>query len=129
MGTFDTLQCEMDLPEGAKAIAEWQTKDLECALMTYAIRPDGRLVDARIRMEPKPGTPPAPKLLTRAYSDWHNAWYERKEGPDQPVSFTGLITFYAMAADKTWWEFCALVEQGRCLRIDQIEPEAPSSGS
>ena len=56
MGMFDNIQCDMPLPAGAEGVSEWQSKDLDCSMTHYAIRSDGRLVDAQIRMEPNGGS-------------------------------------------------------------------------
>lgn len=122
MGMFDDLKCEMPLPEGVPA-GGWQTKSLDCSMTHYAIRADGQLVDERIRMEPKPGTPPQPDFLSEEYLAWHRTWWEEKRGPDKPVDYTGEIRFYTLdRATKQWWEFCAFIEGGRCFKIVQIAP-------
>lgn len=122
MGMFDNISCDMPLPEGAGDVLEWQTKDLDCSMTHYAIRSDGRLVDARIRMEPKTGAPDAPEFLSKEYRDYRQKWFEAKEGPDAPVNFTGSVNFYGQSGDGQWWEFCAFIEGGTCFKIIQIEP-------
>jgi hypothetical protein len=122
MGMFDNINCEMPLPEGAGGVLEWQTKDLDCSMTHYAIRNDGRLVDAQIRMEPKPGAPAAPEFMSKEYCDYRREWWDLKEGPDVPVNFTGAVTFYGSDKSDQWWEFCAFIEDGTCFKIVQIKP-------
>lgn len=124
MGMFDDLRCEVRLP--ARPDAElrgfgYQTKDLDCELNQYVIRPDGRLVDANIRMEQKRGAPPAPDMLSDEYFDWHRTWFERKEGPDIPSRHTGSVNFYTGWGKGEWIEFCAFVEDGTVTKIKAIE--------
>lgn len=122
MGMFDYITCDMPLPEGSGGVREWQTKDLDCSMSHYAIRSDGRLVDARIRMEPKAGAPDAPEFMSQEYIDYRREWWEMKEGPDVPVNFTGAVTFYGNDGSDQWWELCAFIENGKCFKIAQIEP-------
>lgn len=122
MGMFDHIHCDMQLPDGAKSVREWQTKDLDCSMSHYAIRSDGRLVDVRARMEPKPGAPKEPEFLSEEYFDHRRKWWERKVGPDAPVDFTGGVNFYGRDDGGQWWEFCAFIENGNCFKIVQIEP-------
>lgn len=114
----------MDLPEGARHIQGWQTKDLGCSMECIAIRSDGSLVNVNIRMEQKAGAPPSPEFMDRDYITWRDEWMERKEGPDKPVQFTGSVNFYSEDGDGTWWEFCAFIRDGKCFEIIQIEPVA-----
>ena len=45
MGMFDTLQCEIPLPDGFKPEdGEFQTKDLDCCLETYTLTAEGKLL-------------------------------------------------------------------------------------
>jgi len=44
MGMFDTVYCEYPLPDARHQALDFQTKNLECALDTYTITQDGRLV-------------------------------------------------------------------------------------
>ena len=44
MGLFDTVHCEYPLPDARHQGLEFQTKDLDCALDTYTITIDGRLL-------------------------------------------------------------------------------------
>lgn len=44
MGLFDTITCEVPLPEAEHQDLEFQTKDLECLMLHYVITRDGRLV-------------------------------------------------------------------------------------
>jgi hypothetical protein len=128
MGMFDYFKCEMPLPDGTPAL-DWQTKSLECGMNWYAIRENGQLVDRRIRRDLKPDAPEQPEvtrfedIIRGPYAEWSRDWWEPKEGPDEPVNYTGEIKFYSMEdATQQWWEFCAFVESGRCFKIVQIEP-------
>jgi hypothetical protein len=122
MGMFDDLQCDMELPIQATKIA-WQTKCLERNLNKYAIRKDGRLVDTCSRIEAKEGAPPAPNedLLSEEYGNWRADWFEHKVGPDVPVDFTGSVNFYGQDERKRWWEFCAFIENGICIKMQPVE--------
>lgn len=122
MGMFDYIKCDMPLPDDAQGVREWQTKDLDSSMSHYAIRSDGRLVDAQIRMEPKPGAPELPDLLSKEHLAVYRKWWELKEGPDIPVNYTGSVTFYGNDASQQFWEFCAFIENGRCFKITQTEP-------
>ena len=44
MGLFDTVRCNYPLPDPRHQDLEYQTKDLECAMDTYTITREGRLV-------------------------------------------------------------------------------------
>ena len=122
MGMFDNIKCEMPMPEAASDVREWQTKDLDRPMTSYAIRGDGRLVDAQVRMERKPGAPAAPKMFSPEYAAYRRQWWELKQGPDIPVNFTGSVTFYGSDSTDKWWEFCAFIENGTCFKIVQIKP-------
>ena len=50
MGLFDTVRCRYRLPDSRLQDAEFQTKDLDCLLLTYTVTEEGRLrVDFRDR--------------------------------------------------------------------------------
>jgi|TARA_R110002124_G_scaffold281306_1_gene455404 hypothetical protein len=123
MGMFDDIKCDMSLP-GPCPVDDFQTKDLDCTMTHYAIRRDGRLVDANIRMEKKAGAPPDPgkAFMDRDHIEWHRKWWERKEGPDIPMEYTGSVNFYSNDKDDVWWEFCAFVRAGVVTEIIQISP-------
>jgi hypothetical protein len=44
MGLFDTVHCEYSLPDPKYQDLEFQTKDLDCFLLSYTITGDGRLI-------------------------------------------------------------------------------------
>lgn len=44
MGLFDTIRCEYPLPDPSHQDLEYQTKDLDRAMLHYTITADGRLV-------------------------------------------------------------------------------------
>lgn len=57
MGMFDTVRCEYPLPNARHQDLEFQTKNLECALFTYIITREGRMIR---RAWSRPGEKPNP---------------------------------------------------------------------
>lgn len=74
------------------------------------------------------GAPESPELLSPEYLAHYQEWWEQKEGPDIPVEYAGSVTFYGQAGDE-WWEFCAFIQNGKCVRILQVEPVQPKGPS
>jgi hypothetical protein len=56
MGIFDTIRCEMPLPDG-RAMPDdgFQTKSLSCSMEHYTITADGRLIHHRRSLLPASG--------------------------------------------------------------------------
>ena len=103
MGLYDSIFCEMPLPDGYVPNRECQTKALDNELATYRITPEGRLV------REKTGT-------------------FRENRPEPPVDMEhhGYIVFCdidgdANADDATWHEYQAKFTDGQCVEIALIE--------
>jgi hypothetical protein len=109
MGMFDTVYCEYPLPDARHQDLDFQTKNLECALDTYTITRDGRLV-------------------RRAGSGW-GANLDR----DVEWSLHGDIRIYTSvkSEDPSWVEYVVRFTHGRVQWIRPLEevqkdPDLPS---
>lgn len=123
MGMYDNVHCEMELPEGARRVQEWQTKSFDAPMLGhYRIKADGLLFLDKWHVETKEGAPPRPHPGDRAVFDWHDQWVVRVNDPSEELPFTGAIEFYGNDPDDTWWEFIALFDEGRCIKLKQVEP-------
>ncbi len=62
MGMFDSLRCEVPLPDGREFKGLAQTKSLDCLMDTYRITADGRLEREIVEFEdvPEHERPPEP---------------------------------------------------------------------
>src|SRR3954451_23376017 len=100
MGMFDTVYCEYPLPDARHQDLEFQTKNLECALFTFTITRDGRLV-------------------RRAWRGW------RGDSPDSDVEWLlhGDIRFYTSVKteEPSWIEYVARFTHGRIEWIRPLE--------
>jgi hypothetical protein len=100
MGMFDTVYCEYPLPDVRHQDLEFQTKNLDCALFTFTITRDGRLV-------------------RRASSGWG------RESPDSDVEWLlhGDIRFYTSVKteEPSWIEYIARFTHGRVEWIRPLE--------
>ena len=101
MGLFDTVYCEYPLPDARHQDLDFQTKNLECALDTYTITQDGRLV-------------------RRARRGW-----ETGEVLDRDVEWPlhGDIRLYASvkSEDPSWIEYAVRFTHGRVEWIRPLE--------
>lgn len=109
MGMFDTVYCEYPLPDARHQDLDFQTKNLDCALFTYTITRDGRLV-------------------RRAGSGFGG-------GPDRDVEWPvhGDIRIYTSVEteDPSWVEYVVRFTHGRVewirpLAEVQKDPDVPS---
>ena len=98
MGMFDTIYCEYPLPEAAHQTLDFQTKNLECALDTYTITSDGRLVRHARR----------------------GGLWKTPEDHDVEWPLHGDIRFYT-SKDKVWIEYVARFTHGQ---VEWIRPLA-----
>ena len=102
MGLYDSLRCELPLPDGYDrgALAEFQTKDLGCAMATYAITAEHRLV------------------CTEPAGLWPCGLWELA-APGTPLPFHGVLTFYDIDPDtRAWHEYVATFTSGVCASIE-----------
>lgn len=81
MGLFDTVVIKYPMPEEARGVTEWQTKDLICYMRHYEITPEGRLVlldpeDEVVPEEERPyfGTPKWESPIWQAYGSVRSVW-------------------------------------------------------
>ncbi len=100
MGMFDTVYCEYPLPNARHQDLEFQTKNLECALFTFTITRDGRLV-------------------RRGRRGWG------RDSPDSDVEWLlhGDIRFYTSVKteEPSWVEYLARFTHGRVEWIRPLE--------
>ncbi|HEY4594677.1 MAG TPA: hypothetical protein VIJ61_19820 [Thermoanaerobaculia bacterium] len=99
MGMFDTVSCEYPLPNARHQDLEFQTKNLECALFTYIITREGR-------------------LIRRA---WNRSG--EKQNPDVEWLLHGDIRFYTSVKteEPSWVEYVARFTHGRIEWIRPLE--------
>ena len=126
MGMFDYVRVLYPLPEGAPGPdAGWQTKDTdEQYLMTYELRADGTLWLERWRKEALPDAPLMPDDPDE-WIKWERQWTKRVDDPPEQVKMTGAVNFYTFTeshrASATWWEFCALFDDGALLALREVD--------
>lgn len=97
MGMFDTVNCEVPLPEPVPPRSGWlQTKDLGCSMDTFTIRKDGTL--------------------------WQKGWGDLAE---KQVPFHGILNFYTYEKD-VWYEYTAKFTDGKLQGIEAVRaPDNP----
>ena len=103
VGLFDDVICEYPLPgwpEGEEP--RFQTKDLDCAMDTYRITPDGRLLASRYE-HASDGT--------RRRVGWRDT-----EHHDYLVFYTSV----ERAGDREWFEYRAKFTDGRIVDLLRI---------
>ncbi len=107
MGMFDTVYCEYPLPNPRHQDLEFQTKNLECALFTFTITRDGRLV-------------------RRGRRGWG------RDSPDSDVEWLlhGDIRFYTSVKteEPSWVEYVARFTHGRIEWIRPLEEAQKDPG-
>ena len=100
MGMFDTVYCEYPLPNERHQGLDFQTKNLECALFTYTVTRDGRLV-------------------RRARSGWG------RDNPDSDVEWLlhGNIRIYTSVKteEPSWIEYVVRFTHGRVEWLRSLE--------
>lgn len=96
MGMFDTLHFEYPLPDPQHQNLDFQTKDLECALLDFTVTRDGRLIGRVGRFGGGPGR-------------------------ETEYPFHGDLQFYTSTADKTWIEYVARFKYGHVQWIQPFE--------
>ena len=98
MGLFDTVRCDMPLPDGYDGDDGFQTKSLDCEMDTYRITAEGRLI--------------------------REVWDSE---PAYDMYFHGIINFYCFEGhdpkDWVWHEYNAKFTDGVCESITVAESE------
>lgn len=104
MGMFDTIYCDLDLPDGFNQDhnRSFQSKYLECLLDDYRINEDRKLV------------------LEREFDG------ERAVSPNKHIDFHGMLRFYTYdgdinSNDYIWHEYNAKFTDGECVDILLVE--------
>ena len=102
MGMFDSIFCEIPLPDGYAPNRPCQTKALDNELAIYRITPEGRLVQEETGIF-------------------------KGDRPDPPVDMEhhGYIVFYDIEGDASdddamWHEYKAKFTDGQCIEIALI---------
>lgn len=125
MGLYDSVLCEAPLPwpktYTGNQDRSFQTKDLDCCLLTYKITADGRLYKIESTYEEVRVTPEIAKERKDNKTVWLNAYTEQKLIGTTlvPMSFTGSITFYDFiegAELDHWVEFIGLFSNGFLIK-------------
>lgn len=90
MGMFDTIKCEVPLPDPVPPEKAWlQTKDFARTLATYTIRADGTL------------------------------WTDEYGDPTQLTEYHGFLNFYTFEND-VWYEYKAKFTDGKLQGIETV---------
>jgi hypothetical protein len=119
MGMFDYLHCQYPLPvDGANALL-YQTKDMECGLDHYEIRPDGTLWFEEYETEDR--SDPTAVGLMRFKGSLSKVRRHYEPMPE----FTGEIRFYTTLSDDHggWIEWSAYFVEGAIKELHLIRHE------
>ena len=91
MGMFDTIRCDMPLPDGQTTTHDFQTKFFDYPYGNeFRITPDGKLVTVKSQVA----------HLEEGLLEYH-----------------GLLRFYDLDAEKVWHEYEAKFTDGLCTEI------------
>ena len=109
MSMFDTVKCDMSLPDGYQPESSFQTKDMGNEMAHYRITSQGRLVRET------------------------EGWFENEElDPPKDTNYHGMVRFYDLENSEeypddrsrcTWHEYDAKFTDGQCVDITQIPRE------
>ena len=121
MGMFDTITCEMPLPEPKPPDGLWwQTKDFECEMARYTITEDGRLIYHSFHYESTPQEKlPYPDAEPGSFKSICGILTVVSDG-DVEMPHHGDVRFYSSDDHGGWWEYLARFTEGRCVRIDLV---------
>lgn len=123
MGMFDSLRCEMLLPETPVPCPnnDFQTKCTPDQYLTpYTITKDGRLSWRPYTMEEVP-------LGERPNSEFpFIGCVRRVERDAEFVDFQGDLFFYSIGDRGGWWEYKAHFVDGVCAAIEVVECSPPA---
>jgi hypothetical protein len=111
MGMFDYISLRYKLPIKVPDIekAKWQTKDTPAMFLDhYIIMENGQLCHVDY------------KLKTVKTNGWPNFYFKQVKRKLKQCDFTGSINFYDNLPTG-WWEFCAMFEKGKLIKIIPIE--------
>ena len=111
MGMFDTIYCDMPLPDGYESrLNGFQTKDFDCEMARYRIKASGSLVKETY------GVFNSEPMLTGTV-----------------IPFHGIIRFYDydqqscdpkfLYDQQHWHEYNAKFTDGKCVGIELAQPE------
>ena len=131
MGMFDCVTCKYPLPvKGANALT-YQTKDLVNFLDAYEIREDGTLwhevYDTEDQSERGKWLAANPgKDRDFAMGEFAGCMTKVNKRWLQVSDFIGELRFYTMLDEPKggWLEWSAYFENGKVVRLNQIEAEA-----
>ena len=108
---FDTLNCDIPLPDSYETSGSFQTKDMENEMARYRITAQGRLVRET------------------------EGWFEDKKiDPPRDMKYHGMLRFYNLEKakekpdDQSRWtmhEYDAKFTDGQCVGIVQIKRQQP----
>jgi hypothetical protein len=141
MGLYDTVKCDVPLPDGWTG-TDMQSKDLDCGMDTYRISADGRLMQRYVA-----------ELVPVPESEWeyvgdsdplHAIWHEQsKTKPvweERDTNYHGYLTFYGTEVVGyepgdlkifgpkgrpvyRWHEYKAKFTDGNLVGIDSIKSD------
>lgn len=129
MGMYDNFYCDYPLDCPCANVIDWQTKDTPAqSLDYYKIDEDGQLWHQEYDIEDQsdPNAEGLGRILgcaTRVNERWVKV-----------TDFSGAIRFYGfpdygrMDDVENWWEYEALLQEGKLLNLVRIFPKPESDG-
>lgn len=121
MGLFDYVECRYPLPEAPSEIqnAEFQTKSFDCPYLEhYIIEADGRLLYYGTEPTPK-NELPYPNAEPGSLESIRGILRKVKE-PEILSTFIGAVDFYASSTVGELFEYVALFDEGRLLKVKRV---------
>lgn len=113
MGMFDTIRCEVLLPDGSSPEnRDFQTKSLENLMINYVITAKGELYEEKWDVE-----------WVEAQTHWLGGYMQNIEGSyrrEYLTDFHGDIIFYdskPMKENRVWRDYYARFTDGRLSRM------------
>lgn len=124
MGMYDYLKIKTDMlpisDKEKKALGsdkKWQTKDFECILSTAVITENGKLRFKTFRYEwDKNFTSALTKITGKkgALVTTDERWVDLKD-------YHGIVNFYTIDDNNTWYEFNAKFTDGQLVEIIRVD--------
>jgi len=125
MGMFDNVSIELEsAPEWLHGCEEWQTKSLDCLLITYVINKDGRLIRPintyeSVKEEERP-------LYDKEIGGFKNPLHSvvgsmkvTKVG-EEDTNYSGVLNFYGLNGEGHDVNVNAVFENGSLVRFDRL---------
>jgi len=121
MGMYDTIVCEYPLSDCS--MIEFQTKDLQNAMMTYTITKEGRLIAEEFKYE----SVPEEERLFYGTDEWEThpmgklfGCLRRTDIINVDTNYHGDVVMYTHDMDSNWEEFKVRFTEGVVSKIERI---------